>query len=392
MLAIAIPLGLVASDFVTGILHWIPDTYGSEHTPVLGPSVVKPFRLHHLYPRDICTHDLVETLGNSCILAVPALSLSLYLIWTMPESQWLAPAVVFLSILAIGTVLTNQFHKWAHQERPSAIVRWLQRARLVLGPAHHELHHTEPFNKHYCITNGWLNPVLNRVGFFRKIEAGLRLFGIEPSQGQVVGAGTPWTSTHLRTSSSSTLQRTRDNGGGHGVPHLQSERTRVYYLGFSARTRRYSNTPTLKRLIDRNIYYDTQPARDKATNFGEFTNCLGTSLFEIVTGNHRRPNLFNFYLLQNPWLAVSLRKLQSHKHCRCGTFHSLRADSQTNLSNRFRGILLGTKSARAITPPGCKTRNASLQKLFPRIKMFGASILNTCVKLLSGNGISAAVP
>lgn len=184
MLAIAIPLGLVASDFVTGILHWIPDTYGSEHTPVLGPSVVKPFRLHHLYPRDICTHDLVETLGNSCIIAVPALSLSLYLIWIMPDSLWLAPAVIFLSILAVGTVLTNQFHKWAHQERPSAIVRWLQRARIVLGPGHHELHHTEPFNKHYCITNGWLNPVLNRVGFFRKIEAGLRLFGIEPSENQ----------------------------------------------------------------------------------------------------------------------------------------------------------------------------------------------------------------
>jgi ubiquitin-conjugating enzyme E2 variant len=185
MLALAIPLGLLASDLVTGILHWIPDTYGSENTPVLGPSVVKPFRLHHLYPRDICTHKLVETLGNSCIIAVPALSLTLYLIWIMPESLWLAPAVICLCILAIGTVLTNQFHKWAHQERPSAIVRWLQRARLVLGPAHHERHHTEPFNKHYCITNGWLNPVLNRVGFFRKIEAGLRLFGIEPSENQL---------------------------------------------------------------------------------------------------------------------------------------------------------------------------------------------------------------
>jgi ubiquitin-conjugating enzyme E2 variant len=187
MLAIAIPLGLVASDFVTGVLHWIPDTYGSENTPVLGPSVVKPFRLHHLYPRDICTHNLVTTLGNSCIIAVPVLSFSLYLIWRMPEAPWLAVAVASLSVLAAGTVLTNLFHKWAHQDQPSAIVGWFQRARLVLGPAHHDVHHTDPFNKHYCITNGWLNPVLNRIGFFRKIEAGLRLFGIEPSapEGQV---------------------------------------------------------------------------------------------------------------------------------------------------------------------------------------------------------------
>jgi len=181
MLAIAIPLGLVASDFVTGVLHWIPDTYGSENTPVLGPSVVKPFRLHHLYPRDICTHNLVTTLGNSCIIAVPVLSFSLYLIWQMPESRWLAVAVASLSVLAAGTVLTNLFHKWAHQDQRSAIVSWFQRARLVLEPSHHDLHHTAPFNKHYCITNGWLNPVLNRIGFFGKIEAGLRVFGIEPS-------------------------------------------------------------------------------------------------------------------------------------------------------------------------------------------------------------------
>jgi ubiquitin-conjugating enzyme E2 variant len=182
MLALAVPLGLVSSDFVTGMLHWIADTYGSENTPVLGPSVVKPFRLHHLYPRDICTHNLVTTLGNSCIIAVPALSLSLYLIWVTPESQWLAVAVVCLSILAVATVLTNLFHKWAHQENPAGIVRWLQRSRLVLEPAHHERHHTEPFDKHYCITNGWLNPILNKIGFFRKIEAALRLVGIEPAR------------------------------------------------------------------------------------------------------------------------------------------------------------------------------------------------------------------
>jgi len=68
-------------------------------------------------------------------------------------------------------VATNQFHKWAHQENPSAFARWLQRKRLVLEPAHHQRHHTRPFDVNYCITNGWLNPVLNRLKFFRRLEA-----------------------------------------------------------------------------------------------------------------------------------------------------------------------------------------------------------------------------
>lgn len=179
LVALAIPLCLALSDFVTGMLHWIADTYGSEETPILGPTVVKPFRLHHTYPRDMCTHNLVTTLGNSCIIAVPALSFCIYLMWKPPTPGWLAFFVVCVAWLAGATVATNQFHKWAHQENPSGFARWLQRTRLILEPSHHELHHTAPFQMHYCITNGWLNPLLNRLSFFRRLETALRLMGIE---------------------------------------------------------------------------------------------------------------------------------------------------------------------------------------------------------------------
>jgi hypothetical protein len=179
LIALAIPLGVILGDFVSGIVHWAADTYGSEDMPVIGPSLVKPFRLHHIYPRDICTHGLVETTGNVCILAVPLLSLSLYLQWLMPGSGLLAFSVVCLALMATATVATNQFHKWAHQESPSAFARWLQRKRLVLEPAHHKRHHTEPFNVNYCITNGWLNPLLNELKFFRRLEATLAFFGIK---------------------------------------------------------------------------------------------------------------------------------------------------------------------------------------------------------------------
>jgi hypothetical protein len=182
LFALAIPVGVVGGDFISGIVHWAADTYCSEDTPVVGPSLVKPFRRHHLYPRDICTHNLVETVGNVCILAVPVLSLCLFLLWLLPDSSLLAFAVICIALMAAATVATNQFHKWAHSENPPAYARPLQRLRLVLEPTHHELHHTAPFESHYCITNGWLNPLLNRIKFFRRLEGLLGLLGIHTAK------------------------------------------------------------------------------------------------------------------------------------------------------------------------------------------------------------------
>jgi hypothetical protein len=182
LVALAAPLGIIGGDFISGIVHWAADTYGSETMRLIGPSLVKPFRLHHVYPRDICTHGLVETTGNVCILAVPVLSGCLYLLWLFPESAWLAFGVISFALMAAATVATNQFHKWAHQESPSELARWLQRKRLVLEPQHHKRHHTHPFDVNYCITNGWLNPLLNRLKFFRRLEGALGFFGIKTAR------------------------------------------------------------------------------------------------------------------------------------------------------------------------------------------------------------------
>ena len=182
LVALGIPLGLVFGDLVTGIVHWVGDTYFSEDTPIIGPGFVKPFRQHHIYPRDICTHNLVTTLGNSCIFAVPTMLFCLFWLLMGPAPGWLAFAVLLVTIMAAATVATNQFHKWAHEPESSAFVRWLQRSRLVLEPAHHEVHHTTPHDSHYCITNGWLNPFLNKINFFRRLESALSLFRIKPAR------------------------------------------------------------------------------------------------------------------------------------------------------------------------------------------------------------------
>jgi ubiquitin-conjugating enzyme E2 variant len=65
---------------------------------------------------------------------------------------------------------TNPIHRWAHVDRPPRLAVRLQRAHLILDPAHHRAHHTPPNDRCYCITAGWWNSLLDRMGFFDRLE------------------------------------------------------------------------------------------------------------------------------------------------------------------------------------------------------------------------------
>jgi len=61
--------------------------------------------------------------------------------------------------------------------RPPAPVRALQRARLVLPPEHHALHHRESHDRAFCVTSGWLNPLLDGIGLFRALDRAVEQAG-----------------------------------------------------------------------------------------------------------------------------------------------------------------------------------------------------------------------
>ncbi len=159
--------GLVAADLVSGIVHWIGDTWGTPDWPILGPSLIRPFREHHEDPQAIVRHDFVETNGNSSIGSLILLGAALAVPLDRPVGDLGASTLLSLSAWLFAT---NQIHKWAHAaERPRAVT-WLQDRSWILSPSHHALHHAAPFDRYYCITTGWLNPVLVRIGFFAALE------------------------------------------------------------------------------------------------------------------------------------------------------------------------------------------------------------------------------
>jgi ubiquitin-conjugating enzyme E2 variant len=169
LVGLAAVLGYVMSDFLSGVVHWAGDTVGDETTPIFGPNFVKPFRYHHVDPQDITRHDFIETNGNNCIVAAPLIAIVMLVI---PNTTG---PLFFACVVAASTFwfvfCTNQFHKWAHMPSPPRWIRALQRAHLVLSPEHHAIHHAAPQNKYYCITVGWMNPVLEKIRFFPICEA-----------------------------------------------------------------------------------------------------------------------------------------------------------------------------------------------------------------------------
>ena len=170
---ISLPLGVAAIDFVTGVVHWACDRFGDAATPVVGPLLIRAFREHHVDPSKMVDHDWIETNGEPCVLTGLALVVLAVL---APEvrSGLGAAAVTVVWTMAIVGAWANQVHKWAHMASAPRLARFLQHAGLALRPNEHACHHRAPHDSGYCISTGWMNPPLDRLGLWSWLERSLR--------------------------------------------------------------------------------------------------------------------------------------------------------------------------------------------------------------------------
>ncbi len=159
---VAVLVAALAADFASGLVHAVCDNLGSVHTPVVGQKFIRSFREHHSDPLDMTRGDFIRVNADNFLICLPIL---------IPVTLWLDvdghPFLATFLVAMMGfVVVTNQIHKWAHTAEVPGPVRWLQAHRLVLSPEHHRVHHTPPYDSHYCITSGLTNPFLTRIGFW----------------------------------------------------------------------------------------------------------------------------------------------------------------------------------------------------------------------------------
>jgi len=165
LIAVAV-LAWVAADLVSGVVHWLCDTFFAEDTPVIGPAVIEPFREHHRDPLAITRRGFVGVNGANCAVVLPVLALA----------GWGEPSLrhAFALVFGFAVCLTNQFHKWAHAPHVPRAAAWLQRARVIVPSDHHARHHRDGQAHAFCVASGWCNPLLDRFAVFARLERRIR--------------------------------------------------------------------------------------------------------------------------------------------------------------------------------------------------------------------------
>jgi len=189
----ALIYGIVIADFISGLIHWTADTWGSVELPIIGKAFIRPFREHHVDPTAMTRHDFYETNGDNFLGVTPIAAYFVYKYYNLNETVLLEHYRFDLAMFSLSVFLlfTNQIHQWSHLYY--GLPRWvefLQNCHIILPKKHHRIHHVSPHETYFCITTGWLNYPLECIRFFPTLEWIIeKLTGVPPRKDDFRWAG-----------------------------------------------------------------------------------------------------------------------------------------------------------------------------------------------------------
>jgi hypothetical protein len=163
----ALIAGYFAADFASGLVHWGMDTWFDEASIGRAAAIA---REHHTHPQNILGYGFLEhaTLGSapSAVMFGPA-----YLVTALfPASSTSYCMMIVWFVCSLCLFLGTSFHNLCHAGSRSPFVRLARKARLIVSPEHHRVHHGGDQTVRYCVINGWANPLCDRLRVWRGLE------------------------------------------------------------------------------------------------------------------------------------------------------------------------------------------------------------------------------
>ena len=164
---VEIVIVVLVTDFLSGVLHWLEDSYGDARWPVTGRLVTRPNILHHRRPTAFTEHSWLKSASVLLFLATVILAVT----WAGGVLTWHV-----LLLVALG-VNANEIHKWNHlpASKRGRIVVALRKLSLLQTPQHHGRHHSSSKNTNYCVITNFVNPVLEVLDIWRKSERAIEV-------------------------------------------------------------------------------------------------------------------------------------------------------------------------------------------------------------------------
>jgi hypothetical protein len=153
---------IIYADFISGVGHWLEDRYATLEMKLIANSIVKPNLEHHQTPKSFLTRTYWQRNDITICICI-CLGAIISIMGCMSIT-------IFLTLMILSQI--NEVHAMAHQtiQNTPKWVLSLQKLGVLQSKKHHNLHHCRPFENRYCILTNYLNPVLDKIGFFRFLE------------------------------------------------------------------------------------------------------------------------------------------------------------------------------------------------------------------------------
>ena len=154
--------GLLLADFLSGLIHYWLDKHADPNS-----FAMKTNAMHHERPNDFLGLTFIDR--NRVMITIGALFIVAVV--------WLDLISPFTLSLAFFGILSNEFHAMSHRSDNPKVIRALQRIGLICSRKQHAQHH-RGYEVSFCIITSWLNPILERIKFWRCLD---KITGIDRS-------------------------------------------------------------------------------------------------------------------------------------------------------------------------------------------------------------------